>query len=58
MRAFCSYAWAFLVPFDTKNGYKRPWCAPKNHGSHTRAMLYYWMASKEALHPKKSLVPL
>ena len=28
VRAFCSYAWTFLVPFDSKNGYKRPWCAP------------------------------
>ena len=28
VRAFCSYAWTFLVPLDTKNVYKRPWCAP------------------------------
>ena len=26
-RAFCPYAWTFLVTSDTKNGYKRPWCA-------------------------------
>ena len=27
VRAFCSYAWTFLVTFDTKNVYKWPWCA-------------------------------
>ena len=58
MRAFCSYAWTFLVTFDTKNGYKRPWCATYNHGTHTRAMLYCLMAFKEALHPNKMLVAL
>ena len=58
MRAFCSYAWTFLVPFDTKNGYKRPRCATENHGTHTRAMLYCVMAFKEALPPKKMLVAL
>ena len=38
VRAFCPYAWTFLVTFDTKNGDKRPWCATENHGTHTRAM--------------------
>ena len=56
MRAFRSYAWTFFLTFDTKKGYKRPWCATKNHGNHTRAMLYCLMAFKEALHPKKMLV--
>ena len=58
MRAFCSYAWTFLPPFDTKNGYKRPWFPTQNHGTHTRAMLYWFMAFKEAWHPKKMLVAL
>ena len=58
MRAFCSYAWTFLVTFDTKNGYKPPWCAILNHGTHTRAMLYCWMPFREALHPEEMLVAL
>ena len=58
MCAFCSYAWIFLVTFDTKNRYERPLCATENQGTRTRALLYCVMAFKEALHPRKMVVAL